>query len=83
MMKKLLLAFLLVSCHDSRPPCDDHHVMVQLKALEQLHTAAALGVIAAGKCDAYKGRPVEQCPAYAAIETSFVLSAEGLERSCR
>lgn len=69
-----------VSCHPTKEPCDEQKAKAQIHAIEQLHEAAALGVIAAGKCDQFKGRPVTDCPAYAAIEASFKLSAEAVCR---
>lgn len=79
---RIIFALALTSCSHSRPPCDESKIKSEIHALEQLHEAAALGVIAAGKCDAYKGQPVTKCPAYAAIEASFRLSATGIKESC-
>lgn len=72
------------SCsHPQKPPCDEAKVTAQIKALGQLHTAAALGVIASGKCDAYKGRPVTECPAYQVIHAAFLLNATAAKEACK
>ena len=68
-MKKFLLVLTLVltSCHPNKETCTPD----QRTALLEMYELAVDHVIESGACDAYKGKRVEDCPAYAALEANF------------
>lgn len=75
----ILVGVLLASCGGNpieakAPICTP----AEIDALGSLYEAAALGVIAAGKCDGFAR--VSDCPAYLAVESAFTVSAEALCR---
>jgi hypothetical protein len=61
------LILFLASCGPRKEPCTQD----QRDALITMYSAAADHIIESGACDAYKGKRVEECPAYAAMEAHF------------
>jgi len=85
MTRSLAAALLCIACGSGTPPvvpstppkCSE----AEINVLGGLFEQAALGVIATGKCDAYIGKDVSECPAYKATELSFRASAMALCRT--